>query len=245
MATHYGATGALFKVLDLKMAKILIIEDEAAIRQLLRFSLEPAGFSVTEAENTDLAFQAVKKNKPDLILVDWMLPGLSGVEFIKQLKAKESTRHIPVILLTARAEENNKLQGFDAGADDYVTKPFSPAELIARIKTILRRGILVSPEGLIQLGKIKLNTESHEVSVNNSILSLSPIEYRLLLFFIKHPNKVFTRNQLLDNIWENNADITDRSVDVHIRRLRNRLKPFGVEDYIQTVRGAGYQMVGN
>lgn len=227
------------------MAKILIIEDEAAIRQLLHFSLEPAGFSITEAENTDLGFQAIKKNKPDLILVDWMLPGLSGVEFIKQLKAKEATRHIPIILLTARAEENNKLQGFDAGADDYVTKPFSPAELIARIKTILRRGILVSPEGLIQLGKIKLNTEAHEVSINNTILNLSPIEYRLLLFFIKHPNKVFTRNQLLDNVWENNPDITDRSVDVHIRRLRNRLKPFGVEDYIQTVRGAGYQMVGN
>ena len=221
--------------------QILIIEDEAPIRQLLRFALEPAGFSVTEAENTELARQEINKRPPDLILVDWMLPGENGIEFIKYLKAQPQTHSIPIILLTARAEETNKLQGFDIGADDYVTKPFSPRELIARIKSILRRGVLVSPQGIIQFKQLQINSQAHEVRINDELLSLSPFEYQLLLFFIKNPNKVFSREQLLNRFSENNQDTSDRSIDAHIRRLRSRLKPYGYDQYIQTVRSAGYQ----
>jgi two-component system phosphate regulon response regulator PhoB len=221
--------------------QILIIEDEAPIRQLLRFALEPADFAVTEAENTVVARQEINKRPPDLILVDWMLPGESGVEFIKHLKAQPKTHSIPIILLTARAEETNKLQGFDIGADDYVTKPFSPRELIARIKSILRRGVLVSPQGIIQFKQLLINSEAHEVRIKDELLSLSPFEYQLLLFFIKNPNKVFSREQLLNRFSENNQDTSDRSIDAHIRRLRSRLKPYSYDQYIQTVRSAGYQ----
>ena len=222
---------------------ILIIEDEAPIRQLLRFTLEPADFEVQEAENTELARLKIKKKLPDLILVDWMLPGESGIEFIKQLKNHADTHSIPIILLTARAEENNKLQGFEVGADDYITKPFSPRELIARIKSVLRRGVLLSPSGLLNSGELQLNTHAHEARINNELLNLSPLEYQLLLFFVKHPNKAFTRAQLLNHMSADNEDISDRSIDAHIRRLRKRLKPHHYDECIQTVRGTGYQFI--
>ncbi len=225
----------------MKKTIILIVEDEIAIRDMLRFALEPADFIVHEAENTEQANRYIKQQIPDLILLDWMLPNQSGIDYMRQLKQKSDTQNIPVIVLTARAEEDNKLQGFAAGADDYITKPFSPRELIARIKSVLRRGLLASPDGSIKLAELQLNTYTHEVTVNNQALILTPLEYKLLLFFMKHPNKVYSRNQLLDYIWGNGNDILDRSIDVQIRRLRNRLKPYGYDKTIQTVRGGGYQ----
>lgn len=225
----------------MKKPVILIVEDEVAIRDMLRFALESADFVVIEAENTEHANHQLIQQIPDLILLDWMLPNQSGIEYLKQLKQKTATQDIPIIVLTARAEEDNKLQGFDAGADDYITKPFSPRELIARIKSILRRGLLASPDGIIKFADLKLNINTHQVTANGQELILTPLEYKLLLFFMKHPSKVYSRNQLLDHIWGGTNDILDRSIDVQIRRLRNRLKPYGYDKYIQTVRGGGYQ----
>ncbi len=220
---------------------ILIVEDEAPIRQLLRFSLEPEDFTVCEAENTQIARQAIANKMPDLILVDWMLPNESGIEFIKFLKRKAQTHSIPIIMLTAHAEESNKLQGFGVGADDYVTKPFSPKELIARIKSILRRGILVSPHNIINFRELKIDLAAHEVYLQDEALNLSPFEYQLLVFFIKHPNQTFSRSQLLDRLGENNQDSSDRSIDAHIKRLRSRLKRHNYNQFIETVHGSGYR----
>ncbi len=226
----------------MQKTKILIIEDEAPIRQLLRVALEPAQYEVMEAENTELAHKKIAQRRPDLILVDWMLPGTSGVNFTRHLKSEESTRNIPIIMLTARAEESNKLQGFEAGVDDYITKPFSPRELLARIKSVLRRGILVSTDNIIQIDALELNTQTHEVHIHKQLITLTPTEYRLLHFFMKHPNKVYTRAQLLDHVWSNDTDINDRSIDALVRRLRKRLKPHDYDSIIQTTRGAGYQL---
>ncbi len=170
-----------------------------------------------------------------------MLPDISGIEFIKQLKQKTHTQNIPTILLTARAEENNKVLGFETGADDYVTKPFSTRELIARIKSILKRGPLISPVGMITLQDLMIDTNKHQASIKHQLLDLTPNEYRLLLFFSKNPNKVYSRSQLLVQVWDNAEEIYERTVDVQIRRLRDRLKPFGYDKFLQTVRGFGYQ----
>lgn len=223
---------------------ILVIEDEVAIRDMLRLALETAEFNISEAGSTTEATLQLKKEKPDIILLDWMLPGGSGVEYIRQLKSSPETKAIPIIMLTAKAEEHNKIMGLDQGADDYVTKPFSPRELIARIRSVLRRGGRVV-DGYLSLGKLRINEKTSEAWIESEKLVLTPIEFRLLLFFIKHPRRVYSREQLLDHVWPHQSDIFPRAVDVNIRRLRNRLKPFKYEKIIVTVRGGGYQFDEN
>lgn len=229
----------------MKPKVILIVEDEAAIRDMLRFVLAPAGFTVAEADTVKQAELRIAELPPDLILLDWMLPGMSGIDFTKQLKRDAQTKHIPIIMLTARAEEESKIKGLEVGADDYVTKPFSPRELIARINTVLRRGLLVEPEGTISFHDLRLNTHTHQVKIKHEILELTPIEYKLLLFFLKHQDRVYSREQLLTRVWGNESDIDERTVDVQIRRLRTRLKPYHYDSYLKTRHGAGYQFSGD
>ncbi len=223
--------------------RILIVEDEITIRDMLRFALEPAGFEIMEAGSAKEAEQQIAKSIPHLILLDWMLPGLSGVDFASKLKNKLATQNIPIIMLTAKAEESNKIKGLETGADDYITKPFSPRELIARVKTVLRRGPLVSPDDLIKIHDLQLNVQSQQLIINNTIIELTPVEYRLLHFFITHPNRVYNREQLLNHVWGGDKYIDERTVDVQIRRLRNRLKPHGYHVYIKTMRSSGYQFI--
>jgi two-component system phosphate regulon response regulator PhoB len=224
---------------------LLIIEDEEAIRDMLRFSLPEHEFNLIDAEDTSKATKILADNIPDLILLDWMLPGRSGIEFIKWIKQQEILSNIPIIMLTAKAEEENKITGLMTGADDYITKPFSPDELIARIKTVLRRGLLVSPTNEIKVRDITLNVAKHQVQINNDIVALSPIEYRMLYFFMRHPNKTYTRDQLITYIWGGNTYIDDRTVDAQIRRLRNKLSDYQHQNIIKTIRGAGYQLSEN
>lgn len=221
--------------------RILIIEDEMTIRDMLRFALEPAGFDVMEAGSANEAKQQIAKHIPQLILLDWMLPGMSGIDFAHQLKKDTKTQNIPIIMLTAKAEEINKVKGLETGADDYITKPFSPRELIARVKTVLRRGPLIAPDGIIQIRQLSLDVQAQQLKIENQLIELSPIEYRLFHFFITHPQRVYSREQLLDHVWGGENYIDERTVDVHIRRLRNRLKPFGYHTHIKTMRGSGYQ----
>lgn len=223
---------------------VLVVEDEVAIRDMLRFALEAAEFDLLEAGSITEAKGVLKKAKPDIILLDWMLPGGSGVQYIRELKSSPETKAIPIIMLTAKAEEHNKIVGLEQGADDYVTKPFSPRELIARIRSVLRRGGRVV-DGYLSLGKLRVSEKTNEVWVENTKLSLTPIEFRLLLFFIKHPQRVYSREQLLDHVWPHQAEILPRAVDVNIRRLRDHLKPFSYDKMIVTVRGSGYQLQAN
>ena len=227
----------------MKAITLLLVEDESAIRDMIRFSLPVKEFIVYDAENVKQARQFLAEQIPDLILLDWMLPGYSGVDFIKWIKQQENYINIPIIMLTAKAEEENKVKGLMIGADDYITKPFSPKELIARIKTILRRGILISPTNEIKYRDLVLNMDKHIVSIAADSLDLTPVEYKMLLFFLKNPNKTYTRDQLITHIWGGNVYINDRTVDVQIRRLRDKLKKYHYQDIIQTVRGAGYQSV--
>lgn len=220
---------------------ILIIEDEEAIQEMLTVSLAMAGFTTMTATNTR---QAEKKNQqqlPDLILLDWMLPGQSGVDYLQKLRNNATTMHIPIILLTAKAEEENKIRGLEAGADDYIIKPFSPRELITRIKTVLRRGPLVSTEGLIRIQSLSVNVHSHDVMVGEKHLDLTPMTFQLLLFFMRHQNRIYSREQLLTHVWGGDKYVNDRTVDVQIRRLRNALKAYGYDHLIHTVYGVGYQ----
>lgn len=223
---------------------ILVVEDETPIREMICFVLEQNGFKSVEAADIKQAKEKLVEPYPDLILLDWMLPGGSGVSLAKKLKQDEFTRNIPIIMLTARADEDDKVKGLDAGVDDYVTKPFSPKELIARIKAVIRR---VSPTLLsdsIEFHGMKLDPIAHHVSINETVLALGPTEFRLLHFFMTHTERVFTREQLLDNVWGTNVYVEDRTVDVHIRRLRKAVAGDGHEDFIQTVRGAGYRFSG-
>jgi len=220
---------------------ILLVEDEAAIREMLSFVLEQAGFNVVEAEDFDVALEKVKEPYPDLILLDWMLPGGSGVQLAKKLKQHEFTRDIPVIMLTARGEEDDKIRGLEAGADDYVTKPFSPKELVARIKAVMRRVTPTSKEEPIEFNGLILEPISHRVTANGDALDMGPTEFKLLHFFMTHSERVYSRELLLDNVWGTNVYVEDRTVDVHIRRLRKALSQHGHDAMIQTVRGAGYR----
>lgn len=221
---------------------ILVVEDESAIRDMIRLALIPAGFHVQDASDVKTAFIKIAEVMPQLILLDWMLPGASGVDFVKQLKRDTLTQQIPIIMLTARAEEENKVRALEIGADDYITKPFSPKELIARIKTVLRRGLLVSPEGEIRIGNLCLNVSTHQLTVDNQVIPLSPLEYKLLHFLMAHPQHVYTRAQLIDAVWGSSHDVDERTVDVHIRRLRHRLTPYKSDHHIKTVHGVGYQI---
>lgn len=222
---------------------ILVIEDEPPIRDMIRLALELADFEVMEAENASKAESQIADRVPNLILLDWMLPGMSGIEFAKKLKQKKDINDIPIIILTAKAEEENKIKGFEVGADDYITKPFSPRELIARIKTVLRRGPSVVTEGLISIKGLSLNTLTQELRIQDKLVNLSPLEFRLLHFFMSHPNRVYSRDQLLTRVWGGDAYCDERTVDVQIRRLRRALNQQGNVNFIETVRGAGYKFI--
>lgn len=223
--------------------KILIVDDESSIRDMLRMALETHDFQVAEAPNAKLAQDKVAANKPDLILLDWMMPGTSGVELIRRLRSNEESKKIPIIMLTAKDSEDNSIQALDTGADDYITKPFSPKALIARVNAVLRRttGMNGVTEERVASGDIVIDSVSHKVTVKEELLDLSPTEFRLLEFFIRNAGRVFSRNQLLDRVWGASVYVEDRTVDVHIRRLRKILEPVGVADYIHTVRGVGYR----
>lgn len=224
-------------------AKLLVVEDERDIRDMLIFALEEAGFQVTEASTAERALSLLAEGyKPDLLLVDWMLPGASGVELARRVKQKPEMQDTPLILLTARGEEDDRVRGLEAGADDYVVKPFSPRELIARVRAVLRRsGAVVNTEQAIEIGGIRLDTASHRVTVKGETIKLGPTEYKILLFFMEHPERVFSRTQMLDAVWGHQVVVEERTIDVHMRRLRKALEPFGVEEYVQTVRGSGYR----
>jgi two-component system, OmpR family, phosphate regulon response regulator PhoB len=224
----------------MKKISLLVVEDEEAIRDLLKFSLPAAEFVLIDADNVAQAIRSLADNIPDLIILDWMLPDKSGIEFIKWIKHKELLKDIPIIMLTAKAEEAQKIQGLMTGADDYVTKPFSVAELTARIRTVLRRGLLSSPENEISIGDLTLNSLKHLVHVNGQLLNLTPLEYKLLYFFVTHPDKVYTRDQLINHIWGGNVYIDDRTVDVQIKRLRAKLRSSSSWNFLKTIRGAGY-----
>jgi two-component system phosphate regulon response regulator PhoB len=221
--------------------QILIVEDEKPIRDMIAFGLRRAGFDVREAEDCSAARASIADHRPDLLLVDWMLPDQSGLELTRAIKRNKDTEDLPVIMLTARADEHDKVSGLEGGADDYLTKPFSPRELLARINAVLRRTLPAGAGGTIEAGALALDTSSHRVTVSDRTVPLGPTEYRLLQFFMEHPERVYARGQLLDRVWGGNVYVEERTVDVHIRRLRKALEPFGSDGLIQTVRGSGYR----
>ena len=221
-------------------AKILIVEDEAPIREMIVFHLSRAGYETLEAPDCRSARELLADERPDLALVDWMLPDMSGLELTRTLKRDENNEDLAIIMLTARADEYDKVAGLEGGADDYVTKPFSPRELIARIQAVLRRSTASDSE-IISAGSLELDTAGHRVSANGDEIKLGPTEYRLLKFLMTHPDRVYSRTHLLDRVWGANVYVEERTVDVHVRRLRKALALAGADDYIQTVRGAGYR----
>ncbi len=221
--------------------RILIVDDEAAIREMIAIALELAGFDCLQAEDALAAHHIIVDERPALILLDWMLPGLSGIELARRLKRDEGTREIPVIMLTARGEEDNKIQGLDAGADDYITKPFSTRELVSRIRAVLRRSSSLSAEKAIEADGLKLDPVSHRITARDTPVEMGPTEYRMLAFFMSHPERAYSRSQLLDQVWGGNVYVEDRTIDVHIRRLRKALEPWGYDRFVQTVRGTGYR----
>jgi two-component system phosphate regulon response regulator PhoB len=221
--------------------QILIVEDEKPIRDMIAFGLRRAGFDVREAEDSSGARASIADHRPDLMLVDWMLPDQSGLELTRAVKRNKDTEDLPVIMLTARADEHDKVSGLEGGADDYVTKPFSPRELLARINAVLRRSAPAGNAGAIEAGGLTLDTASHRVTAGDQTVALGPTEYRLLQFFMEHPERVYTRGQVLDRVWGGNVYVEERTVDVHIRRLRKALEPYGSDGLIQTVRGSGYR----
>lgn len=220
---------------------ILIVEDEAPIREMLHIALSRMGFMVKEAAEVQQARTSIFNGLPELILLDWMLPGTSGIEFARQLKKDPQTQQIPIIMLTARGEEGDKIRGLEVGADDYVTKPFSPRELIARIKAVLRRVSIYNENEQLVVNDLQLYPAEHRVMVGGEEVKMGPTEFRLLHFFMRHPERVYTRNQVLDQVWGGNVYIEERTVDVHIRRLRKALFGHGYDYLIQTVRGVGYR----
>lgn len=227
---------------------ILIVEDELAIQELIALNLKRAGHMVLCAESAEQARKMVNNVLPDLVLLDWMLPDMSGIEFARKLRREDRTKAIPIIMLTARIQESDKIAGLEAGADDYITKPFSPRELLARIKAVLRRRLPEMSDEIIEIGGLKLDPTTHRVHVyaseepaKLSEISLGPTEFRLLHFLMTYKERVHTRSQLLDRVWGDHVFIEDRTVDVHIRRLRKILEAVGKENLVQTVRGTGYR----
>ncbi|HEY8521800.1 MAG TPA: phosphate regulon transcriptional regulator PhoB [Gammaproteobacteria bacterium] len=220
--------------------RILVVEDERPIYEMLAFNLGRAGYEVAPAANGREARAAIANARPDLVLMDWMLPDVSGLELTRQLKRDPETRAIPVIMLTARAAESDRVAGLEGGADDYVVKPFSPRELLARIRAALRRAG-ESGEEVLTAGELVLDRAAHRVTVRGEEISLGPTEYRLLEFFMQHPERVYSRAQLLDRVWGGNVYVEERTVDVHIRRLRKALEPYEYDKLVITVRGAGYR----
>jgi two-component system phosphate regulon response regulator PhoB len=219
---------------------VLIVDDEAPIREMIAVALEMADYHCLEAEDAQQAHSLVVDRQPDLILLDWMMPGTSGIEFARRLKRDPVTAEIPIIMLTARSEEDNKILGLEAGADDYITKPFSPRELVARLKAVLRRATPAGVEEMVEVNGLRLDPISHRVTSSDQPLEVGPTEFRLLQFFMTHQERAYTRNQLLDQVWGGNVYVEERTVDVHIRRLRKALGPEH-EQLVQTVRGTGYR----
>ena len=219
---------------------ILLVEDEPDIRDMLKFALSRAGFEVWEADTAEAAMRTLDGLLPNLVIIDWMLPGMSGVDLARRLRKEDHTSRLPMIMLTARGEESDKLKSFESGIDDYIVKPFSPRELIARVKALLRRS--GAPEdGILEGGDIQMNLTAHLVSVAGEPVRLGPTEFRLLELFMSNPDRAFDRAQLLDRVWGRSVYVEERTVDVHVLRLRKALKPFRVDDRIQTVRGVGYR----
>jgi two-component system phosphate regulon response regulator PhoB len=222
---------------------ILVVEDEPAILELLNVNLVDAGYEVREAPDAESAQQLLKHQLPDLVLLDWMLPGQSGLAFARQLRGDARTRELPIIMVTARTDEADKVAGLEAWVDDYVTKPFSPRELKARIKAVLRRRAPEAAQETLEAGALKLDPVAHRVTVAGREVSLGPTEFRLLRFLLARPDRVHSRAQLLDMVWGDHVYIEERTVDVHIRRLRVALEPYGADTLIETVRGSGYRLV--
>ncbi len=220
---------------------ILLVDDEAPIRDMLAIALEAADYNVLQAENAQQAHACIIDRHPDLVLLDWMMPGTTGLELLRRLKRDELTEKIPVIMLTAKAEEDSKISALDAGADDYVAKPFSPRELISRVKAVLRRIGREELKDAIIVDQMRFDPLSHRVSIADKDINLGPTEYRMLQFFLTHQERVYSRDQILDYVWGGNAYLDERTVDVHIRRLRKAISVAGHENYVQTVRGAGYR----
>lgn len=221
--------------------KILVVEDDDAIRDMIVFNLKRSGYEVIEAGDCQTARVRIADHRPDLILLDWMLPDTSGVEFARSLNRDELTCSIPVMMLTARSTEDDKVRGLDSGVDDYITKPFSARELLARMRAVLRR---VAPEGdgdEVAAGDLVLNLASHRVLASGQPVELGPTEFRMLKFFMTHQDRVYSRSQLLDHVWGGGVYVEERTVDVHVLRLRKALAPFGFDRFLQTVRGAGYR----
>jgi two-component system, OmpR family, phosphate regulon response regulator PhoB len=221
--------------------QILVVEDEKPIRDMIAFGLRRAGFEVMEAEDASGARGAIADRRPDLLLVDWMLPDQSGLDLTRAIRRNRETEDLPIIMLTARAAEQDKVSGLEVGADDYLTKPFSTRELVARIHAVLRRASPAGGGGAIESGGLAIDVMAHRVTARGEAVVLGPTEYRLLKFFMEHPERVYTRGQLLDRIWGGAVYIEERTVDVHVRRLRKALEPSGLDSLVQTVRGAGYR----
>ncbi|HKE38596.1 MAG TPA: phosphate regulon transcriptional regulator PhoB [Casimicrobiaceae bacterium] len=225
-------------------ASILVVEDEPAIQELLRVNLESAGFTVHAAEDAERAQEQIRNFLPDLVLLDWMLPGQSGLAFARSLRGDARTRDLPIIMVTARSDESDRVAGLEAWVDDYVTKPFSPRELKARIKSVLRRRAPEAAQEQLTVGPLTLDPATHQVTVDGQRAQVGPTEFRLLKFLIARPERVHSRAQLLDKVWGDHVYIEERTVDVHIRRLRLALQPLGCSEMIETVRGSGYRLAG-
>lgn len=223
------------------MASVLLVEDEQAIREMVAMALERAGYRVRHAESAEDAEAAIRLSQPDIILLDWMLPGESGIDYARRLKRDRVTRELPIIMLTAKGDEGDRIRGLDTGADDYVAKPFSPRELVSRVKAVLRRVQPTSAEQPIEIRGLRLDPVSHRVLASDKPVDMGPTEFRLLHFFMTHTERVFNRAQLLDNVWGANVYVEERTVDVHVRRLRKALAPTGHDALVQTIRGAGYR----
>jgi len=223
-------------------ATILVVEDEPAIQELISYGLRQAGHETFCAGDAEQAMRIVNDVLPDLVLLDWMLPGMSGIEFAKMLRQVPRTKNIPIIMLTARTEESDKVSGLEVGADDYITKPFSPRELVARIKAVLRRRSPEAADDIVEIRGLRLDPVTHRVTVSDHEVILGPTEFRLLYFLMTHPERVHSRSQLLDGVWGDHVFVEDRTVDVHIRRLRKILEPVGKDGLVQTVRGSGYRL---
>ena len=226
---------------NMTQKRILVVEDEPALREMLAMTLEQGGYEVVESGSAADARRSIGNDPLALILLDWMLPDQSGIELARHFKRDELTRHVPIIMLTARAEEEDKVRGLDAGADDYVTKPFSNRELLARIKAVIRRTAPEAGDEVLRAGTLVLDPASHRITADGVEFSLGPTEFRLLRFFMGHQERVYTRAQLLDRVWGGNVYVEERTVDVHIRRLRKALEPHRMDGLVQTVRGTGYR----
>ena len=227
--------------MDNKQPKVLVVDDEDAILEMTRFALQQAGMEAITASSAYDALLCVNDNRPDIILMDWMMPGVSGLELTRRLRKEGNTEDIPIIMLTARVTEDDKVAGLEAGADDYLVKPFSPRELMARIRAVLRRSSPEDDSGVLQVGRLQMNTRSRQLLVGGKEIHIGPTDYRLLEFFLANPGRVFTRGQILDRVWGTNVYLEERTVDVHLRRLRKALEAAGVSGYLQTSRGHGYR----